>query len=303
MTTPAFSPRIITDETLQENKKHGSPAFPFQYYHEDIFDYDFQCIDWHWHYETEFLCVESGKALCFAGEEKVIIPAGCAVLINSRVIHRYEAEESTKISVTVYSPFLLGEEGSLIHQKYIFPFLNSGPGCILFEPDVPWQGGCIKWMKNIFEIRKSGEPDDIKTMALLFDFWSEIHRHWDPENAQAGKAPVRMNQARLQIMMQFIQEHFPENIRLEDIAASVHIGKSTAMGIFHQGIRQSPVAYLINYRLKQAGMLLATTEKKIAAIAEETGFESSTYFCRQFKNLYGMTPNEYRKSRNIRFMS
>ena len=98
-------------------------------------------------------------------------------------------------------------------------------------------------------------------------------------------------------MMQYIQEHYRENITLEDIASAVHLGKSTAMEIFRQGIHQSPVAWLIHFRLKQAAILLSSTEKKITAIADEVGFESSTYFCRRFRKLYGMTPNEYRKAK------
>ncbi len=300
MTAGPFFPRILTDETLLENKKHGSTAFPFQYYYENILDYDFHCVDWHWHHEFEFFRVQSGQAVCFAGEEKVMIPAGSGILINSRVIHRYEADTRTMVSVAVYSPYLFGEEGSLIHQKYILPFITGGPGFVFFDPAVPWQERCVQQMQGVLDIQDKQDVDEIKTMVLLFDFWGEIHKHWHIENEPTGKSSSRINQARLQIMMQYIQEHYREDISLGDIASSVHIGKSIALDIFRQGIRQSPVAWLIHYRLQQAAMLLSSTEKKIAAIAEETGFDSSTYFCRQFRKLYGMTPIEYRKSKDMR---
>ena len=44
--------RIITDETLRETASHGSEEYPFCYYYEDIWDFDFHCIDWHWHPEV-----------------------------------------------------------------------------------------------------------------------------------------------------------------------------------------------------------------------------------------------------------
>lgn len=47
--------RIITDETLRETASHGSEEYPFCYYYEDIRDFDFHCIDWHWHPEVEFV--------------------------------------------------------------------------------------------------------------------------------------------------------------------------------------------------------------------------------------------------------
>ena len=86
-----------------------------------------------------------------------------------------------------------------------------------------------------------------------------------------------------------------ERIILEDIAGSAHIGKSTMMQIFHWYIHLSPIAYLIQYRVRKAARLLKTTEKSIAAIADETGFDSSTYFCRQFKAYYQVTPMVYSK--------
>lgn len=37
--------KITTDDTLLENKQHGDTAFPFQYYYEDIWKFEFHCID------------------------------------------------------------------------------------------------------------------------------------------------------------------------------------------------------------------------------------------------------------------
>ncbi len=225
------------------------------------------------------------------------VPAGSGILINSRVLHRYEARKSAIIPNLVYSPYLLAAENSLIWQKYFHPFIADGPRCLLFDSTVPWQKVCIQQMLEVFDEQEKQETDEMKTVALLFSFWNEIFQHWHGEADAAENTAGRVNQIRLQIMMQYIQEHYQENIRLEDIASAVHIGKSTALEIFSQGIRLSPIAYLIQYRLKQAALLLSSTEKKVAGIAEETGFESSTYFCRKFKNLYGVTPNDYRKSR------
>ncbi len=286
--------RITTDETMMESVRHGDSAFPFQYYYEDIWDFDFHCVDWHWHPELEYVYVHSGQALCFTGGKRMVIPAGNALLINSKVIHRFEAKGSTIIPNVVYSPFLLASEGSLIYRKYIYPFLANGPDSILLDASVPWQNVCIQYMMKVFELQGEHTTDEIRIILNLLEFWNELSQHWPSEKKMEESAPGRANQARLQVMMQFIQEHYRENIRLEDIAEAVHIGKSTALQIFHQGIKLSPVAYLIRYRLKQAAILLTSTEKKIAAIAEETGFESSAYFCRKFKELYCITPKEYR---------
>ncbi len=81
------------------------------------------------------------------------------------------------------------------------------------------------------------------------------------------------------------------------IAASASISKSGALHIFQSGIHISPVAYLIQYRLAQAAELLCKTQKPVASIAEETGFTSSGYFCRKFRQHYHMSPNAYRRKK------
>ncbi len=294
MPAPKPFSRITTDETLLENVRHGSPAFPLQYYFEDIWDFDFHCVDWHWHPELEYVYVQSGQALCFVGEEKLTVSAGCGLLINSRVLHRFEAKSSTIIPNVVYSPFLLAPENSLLYQKYLQPYIRNGADHILFDPSVPWQRTCIQRMMEVFASQEKEDVEEIVTVASLLAFWKELCQHNQPEQGISEEKTDRTNRIRLQIMMQYIQEHYQEDLRLEEIAATVHIGRSLALQVFQQGIHQSPISYLIEFRLKQAAKLLTFTEKTVARIAEETGFESSTYFCRKFKALYGLTPKEYR---------
>ena len=47
--------KIITDENLMETIPHGSQDYPFRYYYEHLAQFDFNCIDWHWHTELEFV--------------------------------------------------------------------------------------------------------------------------------------------------------------------------------------------------------------------------------------------------------
>ncbi len=98
-------------------------------------------------------------------------------------------------------------------------------------------------------------------------------------------------------MMQYIHDHYTEEITLEMIASSASISKSGALHLFQSGIHISPVAYLIQYRLSQAAEQLCKTQKPVASIAEETGFTSSGYFCRKFRQYYHMSPNAYRRKK------
>ena len=58
----------------------------------------------------------------------------------------------------------------------------------------------------------------------------------------------------------------------------------------------APNEFIKNLRLKKAAEMLSTAKYSIAELADAVGFSSSTYFATAFKDLYGMTPSEYRLS-------
>lgn len=62
--------KIITGEDLMETAQHGSTLYPFQFYYEDLSVFDFNCIEWHWHTELEFIFIESGTVTLWIGEDR-----------------------------------------------------------------------------------------------------------------------------------------------------------------------------------------------------------------------------------------
>lgn len=290
-------PRISTDETLRETVRHGSAAYPFQYYLEDVWEFDFHSVDWHWHPEVELLSVTSGLVRCFAGGGEFAIGPGCGAFINSRVVHRFTAGASAVMPNAVFLPTLLAPQDSLIYQQYVQPVLAQLPPCTVLRPDVPWQGQILQQMADIAAMHEAGQADEWRIFRRLTEIWDLLLQHADRQPVREEKADTDVPQARLQIMLQFIHDHYQQPLTLRDIADAVYISKNSALQIFHNGIRMAPVAYLIQHRLKCAARLLKTTEKSVTAIAEETGFASAGYFCRKFRALYGMSPLAYRRSK------
>lgn len=288
---------LATDDTLRETTKHGSNSFPLAYYLEDIWEADFHCIDWHWHHELEFLTMAKGCQLCLVGTAQIELPEGYGMFINSGVLHRFEAKANTLVPNIVFSPLLLSSKESLIYEKYIQPVIHTSPAYQIFDPHIPWQNQILSILQEIYTLQEAFEKKELKTLHLLLQLWEILYAHLD--FSAKTSAPHRLNtgQARLQIMMQYIHDHYQEEVTLEEIAAAASISKSSALQIFQSGIQIAPVSYLIQYRLMQAAELLYTTTKPVSIIAIETGFTSAGYFCRKFKERYQISPNEYRKQR------
>lgn len=203
--------RIRTDETLRETACHGSDEYPFKYYNEDIWLFDFHCIDWHWHSEVEFVFIEKGTAEFLVGSGRYVLTEGTGIFINSQVIHRFEASESVIIPNIVFSPSLLSAEDSLIYRKYIQPLLDSSVECLIFSPEVPWQKDVLKNLLSVFDVQETESISEIKTVELLLKIWETVYENANiSESIPAAKATAH-TQAQLQIMMQYIHKATPHN--------------------------------------------------------------------------------------------
>lgn len=300
--------KIITDETRRELAVHGNAEYPFKYYLEDIWDFDLHCIDWHWHSELEFILVEKGLAECFIGSEKFELSAGMGIFINTKALHRFEAKQSTVIPNIVFSTDLLAGTDSLIYKKYVLPVLDSGIECLVLNPENLMHKEILCMLKEIIAAQdKENESVSneckctelltaqklMKLWGILFEAFNALSRNDKNFPASGNKKSVR-TKLQLQMMIQFINQNYMNQISLEDIANSVGMSRNNALLVFRNKLHTSPMQYLNNFRLCRAAKMLCKTEKKIAAIALDSGFESPGYFCRQFKILFQMTPKEYR---------
>ena len=155
--------------------------------------------------------------------------------------------------------------------------INSAVEYQIFDPNSSSERSALQFMLQIFELQGNGQDNELCTIQLLLQFWNILFKYGGWNSDSDNLQQPNHNQARLQIMMQYIHEHYAEEITLEMIAASVSISKSGALHIFQSGIHCSPVAYLIQYRLAQAARQLYTTQKSVASIANETGFTSAGY--------------------------
>lgn len=289
--------KTTTDETLREIATHGNDKYPIAYYVDDIYQFDLGFIDWHWHREVEFVTVSKGTVNCLIGQNRICLEKGWGIFINSGTIHRFETDDGGIMPNIVFAPELIATERSLIHDTYILPVLSSGPAYQILDPNISWQNTILMLLDKIYDKQEQNGDSlsPLNTLLLTTELWKYLFQNINIETVPSNGVKSALNSSRLQIMLQFIHEHYAENIGLEDIANTANISKSSTLETFRQGIGQSPVSYLIEYRLIQAAILLKNTRKTIINISLVTGFSSAAYFCRKFKYHYKMTPAEYRK--------
>jgi signal transduction histidine kinase/DNA-binding LacI/PurR family transcriptional regulator/AraC-like DNA-binding protein len=93
----------------------------------------------------------------------------------------------------------------------------------------------------------------------------------------------------------YIHEHYMEPISLGDAAQHVSMSKEYLARCFRHEMGITLVTYLNRYRVDQAKALLEKGGCNLTEIALETGFSSSGYFSRVFRQEVGMSPTAYQR--------
>lgn len=95
-------------------------------------------------------------------------------------------------------------------------------------------------------------------------------------------------------VIRYIESNYMNDITLNELAKLVLVTPSHLSRRFSETIGQSPTEYLMQYRLKEAKLLLRNTQELIQEIACRVGYQDAKYFTRVFKRNVGMTPKDYR---------
>jgi len=99
----------------------------------------------------------------------------------------------------------------------------------------------------------------------------------------------------LQHCVDYLEEHYMDEINLEVIAVKYYFNPSYFSTLFKNHFNKTFSEYLIELRMNKAKDLLLGSSKKVKEIAVLIGYRDANYFVRSFKRFYGMTPEEFRK--------
>ncbi|WP_165822605.1 helix-turn-helix domain-containing protein [Paenibacillus montanisoli] len=93
----------------------------------------------------------------------------------------------------------------------------------------------------------------------------------------------------------YIDENFSQKLNMPQLAQISGYSYDYFRHLFKRSTGLSPVQYLIQRRVSQAKLELVNTDKKLASIAMDCGFSTTSQFSRLFKELTGEQPVAYRK--------
>ena len=279
--------------SLQETKHHGEVRFPFNIYPCTI-PGDFRQVAVHWQDSMELVYIKRGSGLVQTGAQVCTAQSGDIFVLTPGTLHAIRQTESCTMEYEniIFDVELLGGAEDLCAEKYLLP-LQSGRLALPehITPDEAWYlqaADCLKEAEEANRCKQFGYELCIKGALLRFLALLIAQSKALPP---AEKASTQ----RLRAVLQWISAHYSEPVCVADAAALCQCSPNHFMRWFRQMTGQTFIIFLREYRLNAAAEALRTTEDTILNISEQCGFENLSYFNREFKAHFGMTPREYRK--------
>ena len=111
-------------------------------------------------------------------------------------------------------------------------------------------------------------------------------------NVQFESLPIELAHQQIQTVRAYLEEHFAENITLEQLAQIAHLSPYHLNRVFSQTVGLPPHKYRLQVQVERARSLLLQG-MPLKQVAVETGFADQSHLTRHFKRLMRVTPGQY----------
>lgn len=214
--------------------------------------------------------------LTFEGRTRRV-KAGSFVLLDCYKLHSYSTAKGWEcmwchfdgITGRSYYSSIVDRLGNVITIPDAYPVLNK--------------------LSAILKIFYSGAP---VREALLSKYLTDILTEFLLYSPMKVHSSNYANMA--EEIITYINEHFSDNLRVEDLAAKAGLSQFHFIRTFKKETGFTPHEYILNTRIATAKYLLKNSRLPIKDICFATGFSSESVFCSAFKRHQGITPAQYR---------
>lgn len=238
--------------------------------------------------DWQLLYVASGKAHFYIKGQEVIVTAGNMVLYQPKQEMHYEYFGKDKPEV--YWVHFTGGQVRSILKRHDVPMDNN----VFYAGNSPTYGYLFKEM--ILELQTCRVGYEALLSMYLEQIFVLVQR------SRLDKSPVVSShlQEEMGIARRYFQEHYNEDINIEEYALSRNMSVSYFLKKFKEVTTKSPMQYILGIRISNAVSLLENTDYNVTEISTIIGYDNPLYFSRIFKKQKGVSPSDYRKQLSSR---
>ena len=240
-------------------------------------------------YEPGIVIVGQGRKRGYLGDDVYVYDAQHYLAVSVPVPFTMETDATeTEPLLAIYLQLDLNMVAELLLHDASGSLSSASPQGMYATPiDATLRDAVIRLLRAL------ESPLDAKVLgpALV----REIHyRVLTSEQGASMRAALaaRGHFAKISRALRQIHKQYSARLSVDDLAATARMSTPSFYAHFKAITRSTPLQYVKSVRLHQARLLMAQTGRTAATAAAEVGYESPSQFSREFKRLFGRTPNQ-----------
>jgi len=112
----------------------------------------------------------------------------------------------------------------------------------------------------------------------------------DHRYLQGGLTPWQAKRVR-----SYIEDNLDSSIRATDLAVHLQLSASHFFRAFRKTFGESPIAYIMQQRIRRAQELMLASQLPLSQVALECGMCDQPHFCRVFRRIVGVNPRAWQR--------
>lgn len=234
--------------------------------------------------DYQLLYIASGKTIFYFNGEPKEVAAGHMVLFQPRQEQHYEYFAVDRPEV--YWVHFTGSDVRNILRHYDIPLDKN----VIYSGSSATYAYLFKEMIHELQTCRTGYEELLE--MYLRQIFLLIQRSWEERKPSISS----YLQEEIDYARKYFDEHYNEDISIEEYAQSRGMSVSWFLRNFKQMTMKSPMQYILTIRINNAVSLLETTDYNVTEISTIVGYDNPLYFSRIFKKQKGVSPSDYRKS-------
>ena len=249
------------------------------------------CSPMHLHPELEFLLVEAGSMKNQLENVSYVTNAGDIIFFNSRVPHATHCLVDGTVQHLVQFKAPSTFRGSFRYLSYLL-CRTVAPAFVFRPSDADYAALRERLLGMLEQDADSGASGDYQITSDIYSILSILCRRGLLADERAAFDFGQLQ--KLIPLFEYIDEHFAEELSLENCASLLCLNKSYLCRLFRNATGTTLWDFINFVRVCKSEEMLAGN-MNLSEIAYAAGFSSPSYFHRTFKKYKNLPPSEYRK--------
>lgn len=231
----------------------------------------------HCHLEYEVVFAKKGKVIVTVNQNTYTLNSGEAVILFPNQFHEYNTIEIGEYFLVIFS----SEYISIPEFEEVLPVNNV----FSYDNDPKVLQLLNKAVERDVITNSISQTETIGYIYILIAYISPFIK----------KRPIADVDNLLYKVMKYSYDHYQENLTLERIANSLNVNKYHISHIVNEALSMNLRSYINFVRISIASKMLLNNKYSITDISSSVGFNNIRTFNRAFKEIYKVTPSEYRR--------